>query len=304
MKVTDGSAYAPYTPPRNLGAVQNNGLVIPASIPFSPAINTGNSAIVPGGGVQQVGASQTPGTAPAPSTNPYATPVPDAHILGELNAASKRAYDNALAKIGRSRGDLLREYGYEGDVGNDGTISNLRVSANNPFGLYQQMLRSQALESDSADEGQANRGFSRGSGLIQNLMGQLEFGHQAAGAKLGEDLGRGIADLLEAQRSAKVDYDNDLPQNELTATRSAIDNQQFNPADYSGIPNVAYGDQSVNSDIANPGTGQAPVAGPGKVMWAGRAMNKSQLTTWLRAHNVSPAVWAIRHPAAAKQLGL
>lgn len=171
----------------------------------------------------------------------YETPIPGAAQYGQQQAAAQQAYQNALARIGQQRGDLLRQYGYEGTFDASGNLSGLRVSANAPYGAYQQMARGQAQESNQAQDSLVDRGIQ--GGFANQMTGQLDQAHGQAKAQMGQDLERGVTDLLDNQRQAGTDYQNTIAELQHNAAQEAINNQQFDQGDYSGLD---YGDAGPN----------------------------------------------------------
>jgi len=144
-------------------------------------------------------------------------------------ALAQRAYKQAIIKLQRMRTDLLRQYGYTADfdvqmtkqVKNSkgqitgtkqlkvpqgtGEYTGLRVDAQNPYGLFQLQRRQHAMEHGGLQEQMIERGLK--GGLAAQNQNALNFVHGGRRADLGQSLITQLADYLEQQRSAAIDYE-------------------------------------------------------------------------------------------------
>lgn len=162
---------------------------------------------------------------------PYDAPVPGA--VGQMNLAllGKTAYNNALARINRQRGQTLQQYGYLGDVNKDtGVLTNIRVDPHNQYGDFQQMLRNQAGLAQQAEWANQDRGLH--GGLANKALSELRYGFGAQSAQLGRNFSNQFTDLQDQQTQARLEYDRALYEQQLEDARAAIAAGAFNPADY------------------------------------------------------------------------
>lgn len=177
----------------------------------------------------------------------YTTPIPGAGgpggYAGAANTA-KLAYDQAVTQIGQKRSDLLRQYGYKASFDpTSGQMSGLSVDAGNPFGSLQSMLRNQSQQDDQAVWGAQDRGLH--GGLANQAASNLKYQHGYESSQLGQGLVGGVNSLTNEFTNAGTNYNNALYQAQQYAAQNAIDNGQFNQADYSGLDAVPYGDNGV-----------------------------------------------------------
>jgi hypothetical protein len=87
---------------------------------------------------------------------------------GGLEAASElaanKAYADAVTRLNGQRLNTLQGAGYMGDIdAKTGTVGNLRVDPNNPYGDYQSLLRTGARQSEATHDQLAGRGIGGGS---------------------------------------------------------------------------------------------------------------------------------------------
>lgn len=217
-------------------------------------------ANVPGGGAPAfLGAGKfAAATNPAPppqSTSPdqQPSPIPGVDLYGQAALAAKTAYQKALAQINNQRHTALQQYGYLGDIDpNTGTLTNMRVDPNNPYGAFQEMLSSHAQQQEAARNAAAARGLGHGGLAAQGITAD----HRAFGAdsaQLGQSLMSQLEGLQQQQTDAQNTMDSALYQAELDQARNAIANGMFDTADTSGVDIPAYGS----------GAGQSPAGSPG-----------------------------------------
>lgn len=164
--------------------------------------------------------------------------IPGASIYGQAAVAGKNAYQNALARINRQRSQALRSFGYQGDIDQEhGTIKNLRIDAVNPYGQYQQMLRSHALSAQQAQTQAMDRGLSTGGGLGAQYERDLQYNFGDDSSRLGQTFADLLFQLQDQQNQAKYDYDQSLWQGQLEAAREGVEGGDFaytgyEPAEY------------------------------------------------------------------------
>ena len=178
----------------------------------------------------------------AAPTPPAASPIPLAGgDYASAAALAGNAYQNALAQINSQRQSALQQYGYQGTIDpTTGTLTNMQVDPNNPYGQYQQMLAAGASNLSGVQASDMARGLGavsgdRGGGLAAQ---GLTAAHQAFGAdsaNLGQSLMSTLGDLQGQQTNAQDTMNNALWQAELDAAQNAIQNQQFDTADMSGV---------------------------------------------------------------------
>lgn len=166
----------------------------------------------------------------------YATPIPGAPGYAQANLLARRAYDNAMARLAHRRSQSLLRAGYVRDA-----QGNLSVDPNNEYGGYQQMLRGQSAASHALDRRQQASGWDADSGYLGAQREDLQYGQGGQQAKFGSDLASEMFDIAQGEQDAAYGRDQALWQNEEAATQRAIENEQFNPANYDGI-DVPYGD--------------------------------------------------------------
>lgn len=178
-----------------------------------------------------------------PGGSPYDTNIPGAfgaNGYADQSLAANTAYKNALARINQKRLSTLRGAGYLGDIDpNSGVLSNLRVDGQNAYGGLQQMLRSQAGDFRSAQDSAEARGVF--GGLAHKADTELKYQHGGQAAQFGSDLAGSLGDLQDQQDQAAYSRDGSLASAEQAAAESAIEQQQFNPGDYSNLTYPGYG---------------------------------------------------------------
>ncbi|MCZ2109505.1 MAG: hypothetical protein LC118_08050 [Dehalococcoidia bacterium] len=182
----------------------------------------------------------------------YATPIPGVAQYGQAALAAKTAYQQALARLNQKRQGTLRQFGYTGDIDPEtGVVKNVKTDAYNPYGQFQQNRRQHAQGLDAARWSAQERGLGTGGGLAAQMENDLRYGYGAQDAQMGQDLVGTLADYQDAQTGAAQQRDSALYQAELDAARLAIQNEDFNPADYSGLDYPDYGSQGDNPvDVA------------------------------------------------------
>jgi hypothetical protein len=173
----------------------------------------------------------------------YDTPAPGAfgaNGYADASLAANTAYKNTLARINQKRSGTLRQYGYLGDINPDnGVLSNVRVDPNNAYGGLQSMLRGQAGDFEHAAFQAQERGLH--GGLAHKQDADLAYQHGGQAAQLGAGFTDTLGGFQDDQNTAAYDRNKALYEAELAATRSAVDDGDFNPGDYSGLDYAPYG---------------------------------------------------------------
>jgi|SRR5579884_214203 len=198
------------------------------------------------------------GAAPAIPGSPIPLAAGD-YLNADLQA--KTAYQNALAQINSNRQSALQTYGYTGSIDpNTGTITNMQVDPNNPFGQFQNMLRSHALNQQQVESTNLARGIGaasgpRGGGLAAQGITADKMSFGADSAQLGQNIMSTLEGLQGQQTSAQTTMNDALWQNELQSAQNAILNQMFDQADFSGIQDPGYGDTGSTDPSLPPSSG-------------------------------------------------
>ena len=169
--------------------------------------------------------------------------IPGASIYGQSVVAGKNAYQTALARINRQRSQALRSFGYQGDIDQEhGTLKNLRIDASNPYGQYQQMLRSHALSAQQAQTQAMDRGLSTSGGLGAQYERDLQYNFGDDSSRLGQTFADLLFQLQDQQNQAKYDYDQSLWQGQLEAARDAYEGGNFSYEGYGPEEYPQYGE--------------------------------------------------------------
>lgn len=180
-------------------------------------------------------------------------------------ATANAAYQNALASINSQRQQALQSFGYTGQIDPaTGQLTNMQVDANNPFGQYQQLLAGGASDQAGVQAADAARGIGnafgpRGGGLAAQGLTTAKLNFGANSANLGENLMGTLGNLTSQQQDAQNTMNNALWQAELASAQNAIQNQDFNPADFSGVTDqpVTGGKVPAPQTVLQPNPGPA-----------------------------------------------
>lgn len=167
----------------------------------------------------------------------YSTNIPGAPGYEQANLLARRAYENAMNRLSQRRSRSLQSYGYTRD-----DAGNLSVDPNNEYGQYQQMLRGENQQSHGLERAQHASGWGSGSGYFGAQRDELQHAQGGEQARLGTSLADELAGISQDETDAAYTRDQNLYGNMQDATREAINQGNFNPADYGGI-DVPYGDQ-------------------------------------------------------------
>jgi hypothetical protein len=193
------------------------------------------AAVAGGGG----GTGSPPGGSPIPgspiplSTGDYATSA----------AMANAAYNQALSAINGQRQSALQSFGYAGTIDPaTGQLTDMHVDPNNPYGQFQQMLGQGAADQQAVQAADMSRGIGpafgpRGGGLAAQGLTNAKLAFGANSANLGQSLMGTLGDLSNQQQGAQDTMNNALWQAELASAQNAIQGQDFNPADFSGVTN-------------------------------------------------------------------
>lgn len=166
----------------------------------------------------------------------YQTPIPGAPGYEQANLGARRAYENAMTRLQQRRSQSLLHYGYK-----QGADGSLGVDANNEYGAYQQMLRGEDQQSHSLDRAQRASGWG-GGGYLGQQTEDLQHAQGGEQANLGQAFTGDLADIASGEQEAAYTRDQALYQNEQEAAQRAIDQGNFNPANYGGL-DVPYGEE-------------------------------------------------------------
>lgn len=160
----------------------------------------------------------------------YASSVPGASGYAGAAALAQKAYDNAMARLAQQRGSTLLKYGYKRNA--DGTYG---VDANNEYGAYQQMLKGEAGQHEGLARAQAGSGWGASSGYLGAQRDNLSYAQGKEQADLGTSLQDTLASIAQQEQDAAYGKDAALYSAEEQAAQDAINRQQFNPGDYTGL---------------------------------------------------------------------
>lgn len=165
----------------------------------------------------------------------YTIPKPGAPQGGNLpflgpyaqnQAQAELAYQRAQSALAAQRGALLQQYGYRPTAS-----GGMEVDPNNPYGMYQQMLGTNANEAQAGMQNAVSRGFgpmSAGLGAQNETRAQQDAGGRSFA------LAQGFAGANEAQSEAALAAQDALNQatlsNQLGTTDYAIQHGIFTPA--------------------------------------------------------------------------
>jgi hypothetical protein len=202
--------------------------------PYDEQMGTVYTYTAQGAAGNQPPAAQGGGTA-------YDAPIPGGPLFAQAALAAKTAYQNTVARLNQQRSGLLRQKGYLGDVTAEGTVSNVRVDPNSMYGEFQLANRDQAFRDESAVQAGLQRGLGMGGGLAAQQRNRTRFAFGAEDANLGTSLVEGLAGFQDAQTGAAQERDRALWMAELEGARSAIQEEDFNPANLEGLDIPEYG---------------------------------------------------------------
>jgi hypothetical protein len=149
-------------------------------------------------------------------------------------AQAKTAYQQALARIANQRTGFLQQSGLDAS-GN--------ALANAPYGAYQQMLGGLAENADAVDAANAASGF-KGGGLSRQALAAAQRQARQTSYDFGTQFQQGLSSFADSEAQAGQDYNDQLAAKMAEITQQAIQDQQFTPADYSGLGYEPYGNGS------------------------------------------------------------
>ncbi len=163
----------------------------------------------------------------------YSTPIPGVPQYGQAALAAKTAYGNTLTRLNQQRSSLLRKSGFAGDINAEsGVVTNMRVDGSSRYGGLQQLNRSQAMRDDQARWSGIERGLGAGGGLAAQMRNQSRFDFGREDADFAQGLLESLSGFQDEQNSAAYSRDAAMYQAELEAARLAIQQQQFNQANF------------------------------------------------------------------------
>lgn len=179
----------------------------------------------------------------------YFAPPTGAISAAQDYAGANAAYQRALVRYNQQRTGLLKSYGYLGDVDSGtGMVKNLRVDAGNPYGQFQQMLRAQSQEDDTAKYSAEDRGLH--GGLANQAVSNLKYAHGGESSNLAQSLFGNLSGIDADQLDAKGALDSTLWQLQQQAALQAIQNEDYNPADYGDYDGSDPGDYGGGGETA------------------------------------------------------
>jgi hypothetical protein len=144
-----------------------------------------------------------------------------------------------MGRLQNRRSQSMLRYGYTRDA-----QGNLGVDPNNEYGQYQQMLRGEDQQSHQLARAQRASGWgAEGGGYLGAQQDELQHRQGGEQAQLGQAFSGELADISQQEQDAAYGRDAALYTNDQQAAERAIDQGNFNPADYSGI-DVPYGDET------------------------------------------------------------
>lgn len=250
------------------------------------------------------GGGGTPPGTPVAAASPAALtdPIPGAALYGQAALGANTAYNNTLARINLSRTNLLRQYGYAGDIDPvTGEIKNMHVDPNNPNGQLQQLFKNTGVNMRQANDAAAARGFTGpGLGAVgateAHAQGDLgEFG-------LGNALTGSINDLIQQQTDAAANRDAALYQAAHTAAQDAINAANFTPVAAPNVPDYGQGPETPAAGTETPAAGTITAPSPlNAAAIALRANNGPGPTPHAPRRRVNPATAAVI--ARGRQMG-
>jgi hypothetical protein len=187
----------------------------------------------------------------------YDTPIPGGSGYEQANLLARRAYENAMTRLSQMRSQRLLRAGYVRDA-----QGNLSVDPNNEYGDYQQMLRNESGQTHHLERAQLASGWGGSSGVLVSQRDELQHAQGGEQAAFGQALTGDLADIASQEENAAMGRDQALYQNELDAARNAIDQGNYNPADYNNLDVPPYGDQSDPTNGAGPAPPPPPRSRP------------------------------------------
>lgn len=181
--------------------------------------------------------------ADATTTTTYTGPDPGLGQYGILQGQAEKTYADTQAQLATQRTSLL---------GNSGLVDNgtggWQVDPNNQSGTYQIMNNQLAGQGAADDAAIGAMGF--GGGISQHAREMAQQGYGATQASWLDNLTNGqggLQDLKTQGVNAGQKRSGDEFQALMSDIQTAIANNQFNPANYSGIKIDGY---DVQGDLA------------------------------------------------------
>lgn len=161
-----------------------------------------------------------------PPNNVINSGLPLPGVYKEKQLAAEQAYQQALADLGSQQQGLFNQYGFQGQVGDNGAINGLQINPNQQFGLVQQLLRSQAGSRSDLKNQLSGRGLGK-TGLSAQRKRLLNFLQQGDFASLGQRFGRGVSDIARQRGLALGKRQGDFNDAEAEALAYALANGLF-----------------------------------------------------------------------------
>jgi len=159
----------------------------------------------------------------------YTGPSPTGSgTYGIFAAQATQAYQDALNQIQQQRSQLLNQSGFQAQYDPTGNVSGYSV-ANNPTGLYQQMLGQMA---QSGAQGQALEasGLGFGGGLAHQVDTAEHQADSLQSTNFSNQLLSQLSGLSNDRVNAGDTYQNALANEQLSLTNQQVSKGLFNPA--------------------------------------------------------------------------
>ena len=158
-------------------------------------------------------------------TTLYDFPGGDTYQNADL--AAQTAYNNAVIRLNSQRQNTLQQAGYQADIDpTTGAYTNLRVDPNNPYGGYQQLLRSGAQQSEAAHSSAVGRGLVGGLANQGDREAQYQFG--GASNQFGTAFQQTMGGYDQSQTDAAGQRDQTMASNREQAAAAHLQYQMNN----------------------------------------------------------------------------
>ncbi len=150
-----------------------------------------------------------------PPGNVIGSGLPIPGVYKEKQLSAEQAYQQALQSLAAEQRSTMDQYGFQGDVGDDGSLQNMRINPNQQFSLVNQMLRSGSASRTGLKNELAGRGLGK-YGLSAQRKNLLKFLQQGDYAGLGQrfagklqGIGRGRSEALSRKQGAFNDAESE-----------------------------------------------------------------------------------------------
>jgi len=199
--------------------------------------------------------------------------IPGTGVYARAAEMAKTRYQQRVADLNQQRQRTFGEYGYAGNINDDGLVENLRVDPTAKYGKLQLLNRAQAMQGQEVLGDNIERGLGTGGGLASQRMNDARFGWGDQDSQLGRSLDDMLAGYTRTQQDSRYEYDQALWQAQLEAAQAA---QQGGDYGYAG----GGDDGGDYPDDGYPGDGSPVDVGAG---WAKAARAQNSLASRLGA---------------------